>query len=79
LIIDILTKCSEKGDLTEWNKWRENDQTTFNIKELSSAKIEPFLSDATQLFVVAPTILDLGRIVLNFFHLANIKRIPPMK
>ena len=24
---DILIKCSEKGDLTQWNKWRENNQT----------------------------------------------------
>ena len=23
---EILIKCSDKGDLTEWNEWRENNQ-----------------------------------------------------
>ena len=46
---EFLIRCSEKGDLTQWNKWRENDQTTFNIKEFSSAKIEPCLKESLRI------------------------------
>ena len=30
---DILIKCSEKGDMTQWNNWRENNQTVSILLE----------------------------------------------
>jgi hypothetical protein len=30
---DILINCSEKGDLTQWNEWRENNQTVSILLE----------------------------------------------
>ena len=30
---EILIKCSDKGDLTEWNEWRENNQTVSVLLE----------------------------------------------
>jgi hypothetical protein len=29
----ILIKCSNKGDLTQWNEWRENNQTVSILSE----------------------------------------------
>jgi uncharacterized protein YjbI with pentapeptide repeats len=30
---EILIKCSDKGDLTQWNEWRENNQTVSILLE----------------------------------------------
>ena len=30
---EILIRCSDKGDLTEWNEWRENNQTVSILLE----------------------------------------------
>jgi uncharacterized protein YjbI with pentapeptide repeats len=40
---EILIKCSDKGDLTQWNEWRENNQKASILLEganLISAKLD---------------------------------------
>ena len=35
---EILIKCSDKGDLTKWNEWRENNQTVSILLEGANFK-----------------------------------------